>query len=376
LRRDRKRPSESCWPSRSPGTKVRLWGKEIRRGAAIKNKKSQAKIAGGVAQERDSSPPNIASIELNRLITELQIHREELRAQNDELRAVQEELQSERDRFSDLYENAPIGYLTLDASDHVIEANQDAAQLLGFPKKDIINRRFSIFVKDYDRAAFRAFFNEILVNQQREIRELRLSTPSGDIVAQLSGISTRGKKKALTHVRIAILDITRLREAETRARPSEEMYRELFESVLEGIAIVDENEIIQMCNPALAKIYDADDPAELVGRNVLDFSPGPEGQVILGQTALRKQNISSKYELGIVTLKGRRKTIRVSATPWFDEKGKYRGSLGNIIDITERKAMERELAKGRQRLELALYGGGLGLWDWNLVSGEVESNEL
>ena len=59
------------------------------------------------------------------------MHHIELELQNEELRRVQVQLETERARHFDLYDVAPVGYITASETGLIIEANLTAATLLG-----------------------------------------------------------------------------------------------------------------------------------------------------------------------------------------------------------------------------------------------------
>ncbi len=78
---------------------------------------------------------------------ELGVQQEELKSQNEELRLVQLELSRARDRYQELFDSAPIGYLILDRSFMIRETNLKAASLLGIPGKDLIGNPLSKFME-------------------------------------------------------------------------------------------------------------------------------------------------------------------------------------------------------------------------------------
>ncbi len=72
------------------------------------------------------------------MLRELQIQRIELELQQEEIRQCHEELEATQERFSDLYLNAPVGYVTLDKNAEIGEANYRAAELLGSNRKSLV----------------------------------------------------------------------------------------------------------------------------------------------------------------------------------------------------------------------------------------------
>jgi len=80
-------------------------------------------------------------------------------------------------------------------------------------------------------------------------------------------------------------------------------------------------------------------------------------------------------ELRIVTANDRVRWVRAVADPQFDDDGAVVGAIGVFQDITERREREQELRELKERLDLAVEGANLGVWDWNMETDAVTFND-
>src|SRR4051794_39883570 len=93
-----------------------------------------------------------------RLLHELEVHRIELEMQNEQLRVAQHELEAGLDRYTQLFDFAPIGYATLGIDGVVREVNHVGATLLREPRARIVGKQFSLFLA----GAYRSGFQDLL----------------------------------------------------------------------------------------------------------------------------------------------------------------------------------------------------------------------
>ena len=82
--------------------------------------------------------PDMSPEEARKLVHELRTHQIELEMQNEELRRAQDELVESRDRYSDLYDFAPVGYVTVSHKGLILEANLTLADMLRVERRALV----------------------------------------------------------------------------------------------------------------------------------------------------------------------------------------------------------------------------------------------
>jgi PAS domain S-box-containing protein len=160
-----------------------------------------------------------ASVEPARLIHDLQVHQVELEMQNRELRESQYLLEESRGRYADLYDFAPVGYCTFQSDGRIQQINLTGAALLGAPREILIGRHFSSIVVLEEPQAFRAHLRECATRKAAVTTELAFSTRHGGrVVVQLVTFPAGDGQQTDGGFRTALVDISRLKELETRLR--------------------------------------------------------------------------------------------------------------------------------------------------------------
>src|SRR5437588_1646420 len=131
------------------------------------------------------------------------------------LRNPKTELEAAIQRFVDLYDFAPIAYVSFDRAGRIEEANLAATELLGEPRDLLIGRPFAFYVGDLD-----SFLQHLLycrTSQQQVETELELKPRKGERIPALlcsTPITSTTRDGALLY-QTAIID---LRERKTQER--------------------------------------------------------------------------------------------------------------------------------------------------------------
>jgi PAS domain S-box-containing protein len=109
-----------------------------------------------------------------RLVHELQVHEVELEMQNEELKKARDSMEAGLEKYSDLYDFAPVGYLTLDREGTIREANLTSASLLGIERAQLVNRPFGLSLSPPDLPPFNAFLTRVFEGKARQFWEVTL----------------------------------------------------------------------------------------------------------------------------------------------------------------------------------------------------------
>lgn len=130
-------------------------------------------------------------------------------------------------------------------------------------------------------------------------------------------------------------------------RKSEENYRQLLDTIQEGIWVIDSNALTSFVNPRMAEIlgYTA---GEMIGKHLFSFMDDQGKKIAEYNIERRKQGIKEQHDFEFVRKDGNRIYTRLETSPILDENGNYAGSIAAVADITERKNAELRLHASEQ----------------------------
>ena len=167
-------------------------------------------LRGHIRDLRAPSPE-----EVQQLVYELEVHRIELEMQNEELRETQQQLEASRDRYADLYDFAPLGYVSLDQHGRIQEINLAAAKMLGRNRATAIGRHFVSHVAMEHKNTFVHHVRKCLEGQKPVTSEVDLIAKGRlPVTVQLDSIAVRDPASGAALCRTAITDITQRKRME------------------------------------------------------------------------------------------------------------------------------------------------------------------
>lgn len=194
----------------------------------------------------ETADPDVQDLtpqEVRRIVHELQVHQIELETQNEELRRAQIELGLSRDRFNDLYDFAPVGYVTLDEAGTILEVNLTLANLLGIGRQRLLGAPFFRHVASEHQPLLRSCFKAASETATSQRCEVTLRRGDGQsFPAQLEIAGAKDSERGTSSYRIAIMNITDRWQAEERLKASlrdkEVLLREIHHRVKNNLQII------------------------------------------------------------------------------------------------------------------------------------------
>lgn len=168
-------------------------------------------------------PARVTEASPEHLLEELRVHQAELQVQNEQLMESQEEAESARRRYVDLFNFAPIGYLSLDRDCVCHEANVCAGELLGVARRHLIDRPITPYIVPEQHGKLQHVVRQVIEEGQGASQEFLLRCRDSDprpVRLELSRLDQRAKDP---QVLVALVDLTELKQAQQAMIRSEKL---------------------------------------------------------------------------------------------------------------------------------------------------------
>ncbi|MCX6236582.1 MAG: hypothetical protein NTY07_03315 [Bacteroidia bacterium] len=166
----------------------------LRKKAEEQLKKKKKKIAKAVIEA-----------DAKKLLHELQVHQIELELQNEALHQAYETAETALNKYTLLYDFAPMGYFTLDSEGSICELNFTGAEMLGDRRFSLVNSNFKLYVSDESRPVFNNFFSKVFASNVKYSCKVMLGYDNNPLCdVYMEGIVTGDDRKCL----LSVVDIS------------------------------------------------------------------------------------------------------------------------------------------------------------------------
>jgi len=318
--------------------------------AGALRRQAEAKVA---AMDRTAQSP----ADSEKTLQELLVHQVELEMQNEELRRLHTALEAERTRYFDLFDLAPVGYLSLNTDNFILEANLTAARQLGLVRGQLTQLPFSRLIHPKDQDSFYLLRRQLLAEGTPQSCELRLLRADGStLCARLEAATAPGPGNPAP-CRLTITDIGDMVEARNALARREQEYRLLAENASDVVFRCSQTGLIEWITSSVTARVGWT-PEQLVGRQLRDLvHPDDTDRLTAAQGGL-KDGIGFEIELRIRVRTDGYHWFSVSMRPALDDTGTITHLVGGWRDIQSvvqaRTALELERGRLRATLDSLL----------------------
>ncbi len=285
---------------------------------------------------------------------ELLVHQVELEMQNEELRRLQSSLDTERARYFELFDLAPVGYITLDDHNLVLEANLTAARLLGLPREQLVKLPLGRIIRPEDQDIFYLTRKKLLSERAAQTCELRLLKSDGSFFwgrLELAPVAPSGGQADFC--RISISDVTEKVKAREDLARREQEYRLLAENASDVVFRCSMDGLIEWITSSVTA-HTGWTPEQLVGRHFRDLvHPDDTDRLTAAQAGL-KDGIGFEIELRIRIRTDGYHWFSVHMRPALDDAGTVTHLVGGWQDIHNMVQARAALEMERARLHATL----------------------
>ena len=283
--------------------------------------------------------------ESQRLLYELRVYQIELEMQNAELRQAQEELIAAHDDYRNLYDFAPVGYLSISVDGHILRANLTSASLLGVERHALLRQPFAHFIARDGQERYHFFRGRLRQSDAPQTVELPLKKADGTAFwARLDAIIARptptaGVREAPVY-QLTITDISARKLAEEEnARQTAELEATIT-SITEGLLVYNPEGDLVRINETAARIL-AYEP-EMLALTFHERCLALRAETIDGKAyppedmpSMRALRGETTYgELIVLHHPDRTIWTRISSAPIHSPEGQFLGVVTSISDIT------------------------------------------
>ncbi|MBW4622153.1 MAG: PAS domain S-box protein [Cyanosarcina radialis HA8281-LM2] len=270
--------------------------------------------------------------------------------------------------------NAVEGISRLDDRGCYISVNEAYARMVGYAPADMVGMNWQTTLHPDDLEAVSAAYQQMLHQGKAEVEARGIRRDGAIFYKQISLIARYDERQQISGHYCFMKDISDRKRLEAELRQSEQKFRAIFDSTFQFIGLLTLKGIVLEANRTALNAIAAQ-PSDIIGQPIWEtpwWNHSTQLQQQLQAAIVRAANGELvRFEAEHILADRTSAFVDFSLKPVFDETGKVIMLIPEGRDITARKQAESALYLSQERLQLAIEGSGDGLWDWNIVTGEV-----
>ncbi|TXE07935.1 PAS domain S-box protein [Gelidibacter salicanalis] len=291
-----------------------------------------------------------------------------------EKKGLEKAMKNERDQFYDMFSKAPSAIGMLKGDNHVFEmVNPNYLQMIG--KVDIIGKTVAEVLPEVIVQGFIGILDHVYQTGTTYSGTEKLVKIDKYENGEMTNIyinfvyqAYRNGEGKIEGVFFFMNDITEHIQSRKNIEKSEKQYRQIVETAQEGIWLIDENSRTTFVNKKICELLEYHED-ELIGKKNSFFMNADSKEKAPAALERRKRGIAENMEIGFISKHGKHILTKVSATPILDDLGCFKGSLGMVSDITEKKHLVKLLEKSNRL-------AAVGSWEIDVVKGTVYWSDI
>jgi PAS domain S-box-containing protein len=290
--------------------------------------------------------PDIKEKTCKEIIDDRTVNPVDLDLREEELRQARLVIEKSRDLFRDLYEFAPVGYITLTDTAIITQANHTAASLLEVDRKKLINSPFRIWIAPEDTEIWNQYLTELLHTEKKCTATCTLIRGNGTVFpARLESIKVTLPSDNPS-IRVTLSDISDMKKVEEELRINEKRFRRALQNAHMSVAMQNTNLVYEWeYNKHTRRLED------IRGKRDADiFIPEDVDDLI----KLKRKTLETGKEIHEktwLTIDGRRMFFDLYLEPVHDNTGTVTGIGITAVDQTEQKLNEDALRQSEKNLQ-------------------------
>ncbi len=290
-------------------------------------------------------------------------------------------LREERNRLTVLLDHLAVMVYGLDANGRFCLWNRECVRILGYTAEEVLGKtRVDLFQHMYPNAEYRSWvLSQVASRQYRDLETAPTAADGSTRIIAWSNFSAEVRIPGLTVWAVGV-DVTRRKQTEEALRENERLMNSVL-GQLPGLAyrcLADRSWTVLYAQGNFRPIGGIDAADLAAGRisygDILHPDDADRCAQNVAEALARRQPYENEHR--IFDREGNVKWILARGRGIFAEDGAFRYLDGLNIDITEYKRIEAELRRANSRLDLAVRGSNVGIWENDFPDGDYENGNV